>query len=212
MKALHSFSFPWRRVLALFFAFLVCTALWAEATQAQLAEKVIRLHVLANSDSQADQTLKLQVRDKILAQTASLLSGQESAAQAAAILQDNLDALAQTAAQEIAARGYHYPVKVCLEETWFPTRQYENVSLPAGNYQALRVLIGEGAGKNWWCVMFPPLCFVDDQNGIIDEKTDKKLKEVLTEEEYDLIMAKNKSEVKNLEFKFKITEVFQNIF
>ena len=113
MKALHSFSFPWRRVLALFFAFLVCTALWAEATQAQLAEKVIRLHVLANSDSQADQTLKLQVRDKILAQTASLLSGQESAAQAAAILQDNLDALAQTAAQEIAARGYHYPVKVC---------------------------------------------------------------------------------------------------
>ena len=121
MKALHSFSFPWRRVLALFFAFLVCTALWAEATQAQLAEKVIRLHVLANSDSQADQTLKLQVRDKILAQTASLLSGQESAAQAAAILQDNLDALAQTAAQEIAARGYHYPVKVCLEETWFPS-------------------------------------------------------------------------------------------
>ena len=107
MKALHSFSFPWRRVLALFFAFLVCTALWAEATQAQLAEKVIRLHVLANSDS---------------------------------------------------ARGYHYPVKVCLEETWFPTRQYENVSLPAGNYQALRVLIGEGAGKNWWCVVFPSLC------------------------------------------------------
>lgn len=75
-----------------------------------------------------------------------------------AILQDNLDALAQTAAQEIAARGYHYPVKVCLEETWFPTRQYENVSLPAGNYQALRVLIGEGAGKNWWCVVFPSLC------------------------------------------------------
>ena len=60
--------------------------------------------------------------------------------------------------QEIAAQGYHYPVKVCLEETWFPTRQYENVSLPAGNYQALRVLIGEGAGKNWWCVVFPSLC------------------------------------------------------
>ena len=84
--------------------------------------------------------------------------------------------------------------------------------LPAGKYKALRIIIGEGKGKNWWCVMFPPLCFIDDQNGIIDEKTDKKLKEVLTEEEYDLIMAKNKNEVKNLEFKFKITEVFQNIF
>ena len=188
MKALHSFSFPWRRVLALFFAFLVCTALWAEATQAQLAEKVIRLHVLANSDSQADQTLKLQVRDKILAQTASLLSGQESAAQAAAILQDNLDALAQTAAQEIAARGYHYPVKVCLEETWFPTRQYENVSLPAGNYQALRVLIGEGAGKNWWCVMYPNMCFQGSMYEVIDEKAETSLQEVLTQEEYDSII------------------------
>ena len=187
MKALHSFSFPWRRVLALFFAFLVCTALWAEATQAQLAEKVIRLHVLANSDSQADQTLKLQVRDKILAQTASLLSGQESAAQAAAILQDNLDALAQTAAQEIAARGYHYPVKVCLEETWFPTRQYENVSLPAGNYQALRVLIGEGAGKNWWCVLYPPLCFVDTSYGVLPDTSKDTLKNILTEDEYNAI-------------------------
>lgn len=103
MKALLVFPFLGVGCWPCSSAFLVCTALWAEATQAQLAEKVIRLHVLANSDSQADQTLKLQVRDKILAQTASLLSGQESAAQAAAILQDNLDALAQTAAQEIAA-------------------------------------------------------------------------------------------------------------
>ena len=137
--------------------------------------------------SQADQTLKLQVRDKILAQTASLLSGQESAAQAAAILQDNLDALAQTAAQEIAARGYHYPVKVCLEETWFPTRQYENVSLPAGNYQALRVLIGEGAGKNWWCVLYPPLCFVDTSYGVLPDTSKDTLKNILTEDEYNAI-------------------------
>ena len=75
MGAIHRLSFPWRRVLALFFACLVCTALWAEAAQAQLAEKVIRLHVLANSDTEADQTLKLQVRDKILAQTNELLAG-----------------------------------------------------------------------------------------------------------------------------------------
>lgn len=158
MGAIHRFSFPWRRVLALFFACLVCTALWAEAAQAQLAEKVIRLHVLANSDTEADQTLKLQVRDKILAQTNELLAGQESAAEAAAILRENLEPLAQTAAREIAARGYDYPVEVRLEKTWFPTRRYEDVSLPAGNYQALRVLIGAGEGHNWWCVVFPPLC------------------------------------------------------
>lgn len=158
MRAIHSFSFPWRRVVALFFAFLVCTALWAEATQAQLAEKVIRLHVLANSDTEADQTLKLQVRDKVLAQTDQLLAGQENAAQAAAVLRENLEPLAQTAAQEIAAQGYDYPVTVSLEETWFPTRQYEDVALPAGNYQALRVVIGAGEGHNWWCVVFPSLC------------------------------------------------------
>ena len=110
----------------------------------------------------------------------------------------------------ISKNGYNYIVKVGLEYSNFPAKQYSSVVLPAGKYKALRIIIGEGKGKNWWCVMFPPLCFIDDQNGIIDEKTDKKLKEVLTEEEYDLIMAKNKNEVKNLEFKFKITEVFQN--
>lgn len=154
----HLGFFPWRRVLALFFACLVCTALWAEAAQSQLAEKVIRLHVLANSDTQADQALKLQVRDKVLAQTDQLLAGQENAAQAAEILRANLEPLAQTAAQEIAAQGYDYDVEVRLEETWFPTRQYENVTLPAGNYQALRVVIGSGEGHNWWCVVFPSLC------------------------------------------------------
>ena len=160
MKHIHTFfrSLPWRQILALFCATLVCTALWAEAEQGRLADHVIRLHVLANSDGQADQALKLQVRDQVLSQTNQLLTGQESAQEAAAVLQANLAPLAQVAAQTISARGYDYPVSVRLEETWFPTRQYENVSLPAGNYQALRVIIGEGAGKNWWCVVFPSLC------------------------------------------------------
>ena len=85
-------------------------------------------------------------------------------------------------------------------------------STKSGKYKALKIIIGEGKGRNWWCVMFPPLCFVDDQNGVIDEKTDKKLKEILTAQEYDLIMAKNKTELDNLNFKFKIVEIFQNKF
>ena len=128
-------SFPWRRVVALFFACLVCTALWAEAAQIQLADKVIRLHVLANSDSQEDQALKLYVRDQILAQTTPLLEGGTSAPEAEAILQDSLGLLTQTAQAAIAAQGYDYSVSVRLEETWFPTRQYQDVALPAGNYQ-----------------------------------------------------------------------------
>lgn len=160
MKKLHKAltSFPWRRVFALLCGGLICVTLWAEAEQTELAGKVIRLHVLANSDSQADQDLKLQVRDRILEKTAELLDGQESAPSAEAILSDNLQLLAQSAYDEIADQGYDYPVRVSLEDTWFPTRQYENVSLPAGTYRALRVVIGEGEGHNWWCVLFPSLC------------------------------------------------------
>ena len=160
MKKLHSAftSFPWRRVFALLCGGLICVTLWAEAEQTELAGKVIRLHVLANSDSQADQDLKLQVRDRILEQTAELLDGRENAQEAEAILAANLQPLAQAAYDEIVAQGYDYPVRVSLEDTWFPTRQYENVSLPAGTYRALRVVIGEGEGHNWWCVLFPSLC------------------------------------------------------
>lgn len=158
MRYLLTSLVSWRRLGALLVACLVCTALWAEAAQAQLADHVIRLHVLANSDQQADQELKLQVRDAILARTDAILAGQNNAAQAATLLQEHLDDLAQTAEAEVQAQGYDYPVEVRLEETWFPTRTYENVALPAGNYLALRVLIGQAEGHNWWCVVFPSLC------------------------------------------------------
>ena len=160
MTGLHSLlsKFPWRRVLPILCALLVCTALWAEAEQAELAEKVIRLHVVANSDSDADQALKLQVRDAVLDETNTLLSGRESAQEAASILQENLVDLGYKASETVFQEGYNYQVQVSLEDTWFPTRQYEGGSLPAGTYQALRVVIGEGEGKNWWCVVFPALC------------------------------------------------------
>lgn len=160
MTGLHSLlsKFPWRRVLPILCALLVCTALWAEAEQAELAEKVIRLHVVANSDSDADQALKLQVRDAVLDETNTLLSGRESAQEAASILQENLVDLGYKASETVFQEGYSYQVQVSLEDTWFPTRQYEGGSLPAGTYQALRVVIGEGEGKNWWCVVFPALC------------------------------------------------------
>ncbi len=93
-----------------------------------------------------------------MAQTTPLLEGVTSAPEAEAILQANLGLLTQTAQAAIAAQGYDYSVSVRLEETWFPTRQYQDVALPAGNYQALRVLIGEAEGHNWWCVVFPSLC------------------------------------------------------
>ena len=175
-------------------------------------EKLIRFHVIANSDSDKDQKLKLKVRDEVISYLQPKLENSNSIEESEKIIKNEYKTLENISKKVISKNGYNYTVKVGLEYSNFPAKQYSSVVLPAGKYKALRIIIGEGKGKNWWCVMFPPLCFVDDQNGIIDEKTDKKLKEVLTEEEYDLIMAKNKSEVKNLEFKFKITEVFQNIF
>ena len=114
-------DFPWRRVLALFVACLVCTALWAEATQVRLASQVIRLHVLANSDSEEDQALKLEVRDRVLETTSALLAGETEPQAAAVLLNQHLDDIAQTAAQEISAQGHDDRVEVRLEQTWFPT-------------------------------------------------------------------------------------------
>lgn len=151
-------DFPWRQCVALFLALLVCTALWAQAGQERLAEHMIRLHVLANSDDREDQALKLQVRDRILRETRVLLADRRTAEDAAEILSDNLDRLAESAQRELRDRGCDCPVQVTLEETWFPTRIYGSTALPAGTYQALRVVIGEGKGHNWWCVVFPSLC------------------------------------------------------
>ena len=183
-----------------------------EACTYDYKDKLIRFHVIANSDSDKDQKLKLKVRDEVTSYLQPKLENSNSIEESEKIIKNEYKTLENISKKVISKNGYNYIVKVGLEYSNFPAKQYSSVVLPAGKYKALRIIIGEGKGKNWWCVMFPPLCFVDDQNGIIDEKTDKKLKEVLTEEEYDLIMAKNKSEVKNLEFKFKITEVFQNIF
>ena len=127
-------------------------------TQSQLAEKVVRLHVLANSDSEEDQALKLKVRDAVLEQATETLRGADSQAEASRRLTDILPELEETAHAVITANGYDYGVRAELAETSFPTKEYDGFALPAGEYLALRVLIGEAAGQNWWCVVFPPLC------------------------------------------------------
>ena len=183
-----------------------------EACTYDYKDKLIRFHVIANSDSDKDQKLKLKVRDEVISYLKPKLENSNSIEESEKIIKNEYKTLENISKKVISKNGYNYNVSINLGYSKFPTKQYSSVVLPAGEYKSLKIIIGKGQGKNWWCVMFPPLCFIDDQNGIIDEKTDKKLKEVLTEEEYDLIMAKNKNEVKNLEFKFKITEVFQNIF
>jgi len=128
--------------------------------------ELIRFHVLANSDSEADQLLKRQVRDGILAKFSPVVGGAPSLEESRRIVKENLKAIEAEAARVIAVKGKKYPVKAEYGYFNFPAKSYGDLTLPAGRYEALRIVIGEGKGSNWWCVLFPPLCFVDITSSI----------------------------------------------
>ncbi len=146
--------------IALMFGLLIAVVAgsWLGREQKELADSVIRFHVIANSDSQADQALKLAVRDRVLARAEAIYPENATLDEAQTALEGHLNLLAAAGREVVEEQGYDYPVSASLEDCWFPTREYEGFALPAGNYTALRVIIGEGKGRNWWCVAFPPLC------------------------------------------------------
>jgi stage II sporulation protein R len=174
--------------------------------------KLIRFHVIANSDSDEDQELKLKVRDEIIKYLQPKLQNSNSIDESEEIIKKEYGELGKISKNIISKNGYNYEVKVGIEYSTFPTKQYSNVILPAGEYKALKIIIGQGQGKNWWCVMFPPLCFVDEKSGVIDKATDEKLKEVLTEEEYNLITQKPEKNISRVKVKFKIVEMLESKF
>lgn len=149
----------WWEVIFLFT--IAAAMLWIgvmTAQQQRLAESMLRLHVVANSDREEDQALKLKVRDAVLTCAEGWLSGVENQTQAEQVLAQHLDDLEQAGERVTREQGYSYPVKASLERVHFPTKYYDGFALPAGEYRALRVVLGEGAGQNWWCVVFPGLC------------------------------------------------------
>lgn len=129
-------------------------------------DDIIRLHIIANSDYPKDQALKLKVRDELLSAFSDIFKDTKGMANARARVVDNLNELSRVAQDKVHTEGYNYPVKTELDIHEFPTKVYGSVVYPAGSYEALRVIIGEGRGANWWCVMFPPLCFVDVSSGV----------------------------------------------
>ena len=171
-------------------------------TQDELADKVVRLHVLANSDSEEDQALKLKVRDVVLERATAILEQSADRREAESRLRGELLELERIAAEEIAAEGYNYPVTVELENTDFPTKEYDGFTLPAGEYLALRVIIGEGQGQNWWCVVFPPLCTAAPA-----DVPASALAAGFSEEEVNLITEENQGYV----LKFKAVEWWETL-
>lgn len=185
----------------------ICAISYAETTSSDIAESVFRLHVIANSNSDEDQNLKYKVRDSLLAYMNNLCSNCTSKKEAIEIVTQHQEEFKNVAIQTINNEDYSYNVNIEIGNFEFPTKQYGDISLPAGFYDALKVEIGEAKGRNWWCVMFPSLCFVDISSGIVPEESKADLKNNLSDEEYSLIS--NDSDY-GIKFKFKLLEMFAN--
>ena len=174
-----------------------------------MSESVFRLHVLANSDAPDDQSLKYKVRDNVLSYMNNLCLNTTTKEEAINIARSHQDEFYKIAKQTIIDNGYDYEVNIKIGIFDFPTKQYGDISFPAGSYDALRIEIGEAKGQNWWCVMFPPLCFVDMTSGIVPEDSKKTLESSLSSEEEFILINDNKSD--DIQFKFKLVEFFQNV-
>ena len=186
----------WEAALLLAFGLTLTAGVWASASESALAGQVLRLHVVANSDSDEDQALKLLVRDAVLVQAERFLDGASDRQSAEQALTPHLDELVRLAKEVLAAEGCGDGVTVSLADQWFPTKEYDGFALPAGQDRALRVTIGEGQGRNWWCVVFPPLCF----GSVTEESVEAVAGEALSDGQVALITGQDGGYV--LKFRF----------
>lgn len=173
-----------------------------------ISDSLIRFHVIANSDSDEDQKLKLKVRDEILVEMQSVLGESKNIEQTRELICNNMSRIKGIAEKVIEENGYDYKVDIKLKTEKFPLKTYGDIILPPGKYEALLVEIGEAKGKNWWCVMFPPLCFVDVTHGVVPNETKETLKTVLSDEEYNSIIMTDADEDMPIKIKFKFLEWF----
>ena len=168
----------------------------AEALQQEIAKEVFRFHVLANSDGEADQNLKMQVKKAILSYMQSMLSPAESVEETKNWAESHLAQLEMVAAEVVKANGFSYEVRAEVTECYFPEKSYGDVTFPAGKYEALRIEIGEAKGQNWWCVLYPNLCFRDAIHAVVPDEGKEELKQVLEDDAYELITTKTRFRLK----------------
>ena len=192
-------------IFLLFLYLFIYAQSYVNAVSENISNAVFRLHVLANSDSEEDQSLKIKVRDELLKYMNSISSNCTTKEEAISVAESHKEEFQKIAENTIKENGYDYSVKINIGNFYFPTKNYGDISLPAGLYDALRVEIGEAKGQNWWCVMFPSLCFIDVSSGVVDDEAKEELENNLDDESYEIISDTKHSEIK---FKFKLIEFF----
>ena len=181
----------WECALLIALSVTLCLGAWAQGRQSAISSKLVRLHVIAASDEEAEQALKLRVRDAVLEYLSPRLIGASNSDQAQSILRQELEGIRLAA--ESAAEGRQ--VTVALSRERYPTKRYEGFTLPAGKYESLRITLGEGKGHNWWCIVFPPVCLSASQSDTVERQ--------LGEEDFRLI-----SEGEGYELRFRVLELW----
>ena len=178
-----------------------------EEIQSGISNKIIRFHVIANSDTNEDQELKLKVKEAVVNYTCDILANSKSIDESRIILKKETDNILAICKQVISENGYNYKVNAELSDVYFPTKSYGQYTFPPGNYEAYQIKIGDAKGQNWWCVLYPPLCFVDISHGFVEGESKKQLEETLTTEEFNAISGDC-----NVKFRFKYLTFFNKLF
>jgi len=190
---------------------LICTYLLSpevrekDNMQKEITEKIIRFHVRANSDSDEDQALKLVIKDKVVDYLSESMKSSDSKKDSANYINTHIDEIIKIAQDVIKEEGYNYSVNAYMTKEFFPTKTYGDVTIPCGEYDAFRIDIGETSGQNWWCILYPPLCFVDGSYGIATDESKTLLKNILDEDEFEYISNMSSSEIG---FDFKFLHIF----
>lgn len=201
--------------MSVLFLSVIVTLGWAAVSysnkpETALSSHIIRLHVIANSDTDEDQKLKRQVRDKILDFMRGQLEESPNLKETEKFIGTNLKKIEEVSEKEIKVHQKNYAATASYGNYHFPNRIYGDVLVPEGNYQALRVVIGEGSGANWWCVLFPPLCFVDATHGVVSESMKEKIKTELEDAQGSNVSEIEEKEELPVTIKFKCAEWFSD--
>ncbi|MBR3697884.1 MAG: stage II sporulation protein R [Clostridia bacterium] len=194
-------------IIILFIIFIFSTIIsYSNSVFAGLENNIFRLHILANSNSEKDQALKLKVRDGLLDYMKEINNNSSKKTETIQNTKNHINEIKAKCLEILEENGSNYDVHLEIGNFYFPTKHYGNISLPAGNYDALRIIIGEGKGQNWWCSLFPPLCFIDISSGYLSDDDSKILEDNLTEEEFMIIS----NSAPDIKLKFKILELLNN--